>query len=165
MHNLAVDGGLAALLVGGIVRVQDLERLLDLRPERLGTLEEVEQLGVVHLEQHTGNLPGEVRLRLVDERVQPLPDHVLLYLGRGARERRGRELLVRARRGVLLLLLGRRALGHVAGPSGSHGTAGALGHAGVTDAAVELDGGLAGHASPSRAGRHGSASCWSRLIK
>ena len=81
------------LVLGGLVSLQHLQGLLDLGVQGLGTLEQVQQLGIVHLEEHARDLPGQLRLGLVDEGVQPLPDHVLLDLGRGGRERRGRELL------------------------------------------------------------------------
>lgn len=45
--------------------MQDSESLVDLGVEGLLGLEEVQQLGVVHLEQHTSDLASELRLGAV----------------------------------------------------------------------------------------------------
>ena len=80
-----------ALLLGSSVSLQDLQGLLDLGAESIGTLQKMEELGVVHLEEHAGDLAGKVRLGVMDEGIEPLPDHVLLHLGGGRRE--GRRLV------------------------------------------------------------------------
>jgi hypothetical protein len=43
----------------------------------------MEKLRIVHLEEHARNLASKLRLRLVDERIKTLSDHVLLHLGAG----------------------------------------------------------------------------------
>lgn len=49
-------------LVLGRELVQDGKRLVDLRVHRLRSLQQVDKLGVLHLEQHTRDLAGEFRL-------------------------------------------------------------------------------------------------------
>ena len=68
-----------ALLLGSSVGLQDLQGLLDLGAESIGTLQKMEELGVVHLEEHAGDLTSELRLRLVDEGVETLANHILLH--------------------------------------------------------------------------------------
>merc|ERR1719401_1064025 len=79
-------------VVAGVVRLKDLERFMDLGPQCLGALQEVEELGVVHLKEHPSDLTGQFRLGPVDEGIQPFTDHVLLDLWRRRRQRRGCEL-------------------------------------------------------------------------
>mmetsp|Transcript_31331 Transcript_31331/g.91752 ORF Transcript_31331/g.91752 Transcript_31331/m.91752 type:complete len:621 (-) Transcript_31331:133-1995(-) len=98
-------------VLGSSVSIQDLQGLLDLGAESIRTLQKMEELGVVHLEEHAGDLASELRLRLVDEGVETLANHVLLHLGAGRSESAGGEALVsgNGRLGLLgrHLLLGR----------------------------------------------------------
>lgn len=61
------------------------EGLVDLAGEGLRRLDQVDELSIVHLKQHTSDLTGKVRLHLVDEREESLSDHVLLlhWVGSG----------------------------------------------------------------------------------
>lgn len=63
-------------------------------------------LRVVHLEKHTRDLAGKLGLRLGDERVKPLADHILLHLLIGG-GKHGRRKGRRGARHSGLLLLGR----------------------------------------------------------
>eukprot|EP00965_Chrysotila_dentata_P212498 6187080-Pleurochrysis_carterae.AAC.2 len=63
----SVDGDALAnvgrrVLAGVGMHLQHGQRLDDLGVERVGRLEQVEQLAVVHLEEHAGDLAGELRL-------------------------------------------------------------------------------------------------------
>ena len=90
------------------MRFQHLERLLDLSLEGIRRLEEVKELGVVHLKKHASDLAGQLGLDSVDERVEALSDHVLLLLISGVRELCGGEGLLSSGAlagGSLLLLL------------------------------------------------------------
>mmetsp|Transcript_15759 Transcript_15759/g.33532 ORF Transcript_15759/g.33532 Transcript_15759/m.33532 type:complete len:289 (-) Transcript_15759:1073-1939(-) len=64
------------------MHLQHGQRLDDLGVERVGRLEQVEQLAVVHLEEHAGDLAGELRLDVLDEREKALAQELLLLLGR-----------------------------------------------------------------------------------
>ena len=77
-------------LLGGIVELQDGDGLHDLGVECLRRLEQVEQLAVVHLEEHASDLAGELRLDRRDEREEAFAQKLLLLLGR-------RRLCVRRR--------------------------------------------------------------------
>lgn len=83
-------------LVGSGSRVifQDLDGFSRLGVERVDIFEQVEQLRVVHLEEHTSNLTGLLCVRLLDEREKTFAEHLLL-LGVGGRgEGRGGERLL-----------------------------------------------------------------------
>lgn len=60
-------GGVAVTSLLGICvlleLVENVESLLDLVVESLGSVEKLQQLGVVHLEQHTSDLTSELGLR------------------------------------------------------------------------------------------------------
>ena len=56
---LLLFGG--GLLLGKLV--QDVESFLDLGTQTLRRIEQAQELGIVHLQQHTSDLSGEVRLR------------------------------------------------------------------------------------------------------
>ena len=56
-----------------------LDRLLDLEGERLAVLlQQAEQLRVVHLEEHPGDLGSELWVGLLDDREETLAEHLLL---------------------------------------------------------------------------------------
>ena len=63
--------------------------------ERVLVLKHVDKLSVVDLKQHAGDLAGEVGEHALDEREQPLPEHLLLLLWRGSRKHRGRQRLLK----------------------------------------------------------------------
>jgi hypothetical protein len=67
------------------VVAQHGQGLVDLGHEGIRTLDQVQQLSVVHLQKHTGDLAGLLGLVLIDQRIQSLADHVLLgdWVGRG----------------------------------------------------------------------------------
>ena len=52
-----------SLLLGKLV--QDTEGFLDLRAQTLRRIEQAQELGIVHLQQHTGDFPSKVRLRSI----------------------------------------------------------------------------------------------------
>lgn len=56
------SSGSGSGLVLGRELVQDGERLVHLRVHCLRSLQQVDKLGVLHLEQHTRDLAGEFRL-------------------------------------------------------------------------------------------------------
>jgi len=58
--------------------------------KRVGRLDKIEELGIVHLQKHAGDFSCKARLVLVDERVESLTDHVLLLLRVGL----GKSLVV-----------------------------------------------------------------------
>merc|ERR1719401_800459 len=59
--------------------LQDMEGLLHLALELLLRLQENEELAVVHLQHHTGDLAGELGLVLGDGGEELLADHLLLH--------------------------------------------------------------------------------------
>mmetsp|Transcript_18832 Transcript_18832/g.43954 ORF Transcript_18832/g.43954 Transcript_18832/m.43954 type:complete len:731 (+) Transcript_18832:191-2383(+) len=77
----------------------------------------MKQLRVIHLQQHSSNLSGQIRLGLMNQRIQTFPNHVLLHL-RSSRCQRGscqctfvrHRSRRRLRRGCALL---RRWVGHL----------------------------------------------------
>ena len=84
----------------------------------------MKKLCVVHLEEHACDLSSELGLRVVDERVKTLSDHVLLHLRTGGGERTGGKGAL-GRNGCLRLgrgghLLGRGSLGRHIGVGVSH---------------------------------------------
>lgn len=58
-------------LVLGRELVQDGERLVDLRVHSLRSLQQVDELGILHLEQHARDLPSQLRL-VADNAEEPL---------------------------------------------------------------------------------------------
>ena len=56
---LALRGSLGA---GALELLEDSERFVDLGVHGIGGLEEVEELRVVHFQQHAGDLASELRL-------------------------------------------------------------------------------------------------------
>ena len=75
----------------------------DLALQRVGVLQHVEQLGVVDLKQHAGDLAGEVRVHPLDRREQTLAQHLLLLLGRSGGQHGGGERLLALDDGLLLI--------------------------------------------------------------
>lgn len=63
-------GSSSSGLVLGRELVQDGERLVDLRVHRLRSLQQVDKLGVLHLEQHTRDLPSQLGL-VADKAEEP----------------------------------------------------------------------------------------------
>ena len=63
----------------------------DLGLEGLARLEHVQQLRVVYLEQHAGDLASELRVHLLDEREEAFTQHLLLFLGWGGGQHAGGE--------------------------------------------------------------------------
>ena len=58
-------------------------------------LQHVEELRIVDLEQHAGDLSGQVGEHPLDEREETLAQHLLLLLGRGSRQHGGRQRFLR----------------------------------------------------------------------
>ena len=87
--------------------LEDMKGLTDFAVEGIGTLKQVEELSIVHLQEHTSYFAGKIGLGRVDQWVEPLPDHVLLHFGAGASKgvRGKRSLLLGLLLGLLLLLL------------------------------------------------------------
>jgi hypothetical protein len=65
----------------GRVSKQDLIGLVELLAKSGVVLEEMEQLGVVHLQQHAGQLAGRLRVALSNQGVQLIAKNLLLPLG------------------------------------------------------------------------------------
>jgi len=63
---------------------EDLLSLLDLLIQRLLALEQVDQLAIVHLQQHARDLACQTRLDLANAREQRLTQQLLLLLRRGS---------------------------------------------------------------------------------
>ena len=57
-----------------------------------GVLEEMQQLGVVHLQQHAGQLAGHLREARVHQRVDVVPENLLLALRLGRGKERSKLL-------------------------------------------------------------------------
>mmetsp|Transcript_1781 Transcript_1781/g.5778 ORF Transcript_1781/g.5778 Transcript_1781/m.5778 type:complete len:376 (+) Transcript_1781:625-1752(+) len=112
--SLAVD--VLASHIG--VHLQHRERLHDLGIERIGRLEQVEQLAVVHLQEHAGDLAGHGRLLRLDQREKPLAQQLLLLLRRRRGQRCSVQLARHAHRHGLA--------GHAAHLHWAHGPARAL---------------------------------------
>ena len=92
-----------SLLLGKLV--QDTEGFLDLRAQTLRRIEQAQELGIVHLQQHTGDFPSKVRLRSItrcvkgwirqrtrrhlrgNAHVKDFTEHLFLFHWRGIRER------------------------------------------------------------------------------
>jgi len=114
-------------LLGTIVLVEHGDGLGDLGVEGIGSLEEVEKLGVVHVKEHTGDLAGKLGLPLLDADVEALSKELLLLLERDVSEDRGGQGLL--------------AAGELGGAGGGSGLVG-LGTHGlvntVADTGVEL---------------------------
>ena len=72
------------LVVAGLVVAQHSQRLVDLALKRIRTLDKIEQLSVVHLQQHARDLAGLLRLMCVDQRIEQLSDEIA---GRGFESR------------------------------------------------------------------------------
>ncbi len=60
--------------------------LVHLGNQGVGRLQQQQQLAVVHLQQHAGDLAGQLRLQALHQREQALAQHLLLLLGRGGRQ-------------------------------------------------------------------------------
>ena len=73
------------------VAFEDLDGLTGLGVEGVDVFEQVEQLSVVHLEEHAGNLTSLLGVRLLDEREKPFAEHLLLLCVSGRGKRRGGE--------------------------------------------------------------------------
>mmetsp|Transcript_7986 Transcript_7986/g.22890 ORF Transcript_7986/g.22890 Transcript_7986/m.22890 type:complete len:591 (-) Transcript_7986:711-2483(-) len=71
------------VLRDGTVLPQHLDGLVHLERHLLIGLEKDQQLSVVHLQQHAGDLAGELRLHCLHQGEQPLSQHLLLLLGVG----------------------------------------------------------------------------------
>jgi hypothetical protein len=82
----------AALL--GLVSLQHSDSLLHLGLEGLVVLQHVQQLRVVDLEQHAGDLTREIGVHTLDEREKALAKHLfLLVVGSGSQHGSGQRLL------------------------------------------------------------------------
>mmetsp|Transcript_102891 Transcript_102891/g.291460 ORF Transcript_102891/g.291460 Transcript_102891/m.291460 type:complete len:346 (+) Transcript_102891:176-1213(+) len=79
--------------------VEDLQGVVDLGLEVGVGLQQHEELAVVHLQHHACYLPGELRLKPRDRRVEPLADHLLLHGGRRRREGGGGQPAAASRLG------------------------------------------------------------------
>lgn len=121
--GLLLDLGLVLFSLLGLVGLAPLgknsQSLVDLFLESRGRLDQVEELSVVHLEQHAGNLSSEVGLRFVNQGVEGLSEHLLL-LGRSSSGKRlssqlGRSSLSGLGSGLL------RSNGHLTSGHGSGG--------------------------------------------
>mmetsp|Transcript_28458 Transcript_28458/g.67127 ORF Transcript_28458/g.67127 Transcript_28458/m.67127 type:complete len:438 (-) Transcript_28458:489-1802(-) len=75
------------------VHLQHREGLHYLRVEGIRRLEQVEQLAVVHLQQHARDLARQMRLNVLDQREESLAKQLLLLLGWRRRERCSVDLL------------------------------------------------------------------------
>ena len=118
----------------------------------------MEQLGVVDLEQHTGDLAGEVGIHPLDQREQSLTQHLLLLLGRSRGQHGGGQGLLA---GDLHGLLGHGG--------GNHGLTGHSLHGRVPGGLGVLEAGLgssdlgAAHGDWGHAGaghHHGLGASW-----
>lgn len=89
---------------------QDVQGLLNLGHQSIGGLNQIQQLTIVHLQKHTGDLAGLLGLVLVDQRIQSLTDHVLLSSGVGRGQHGIREVHVSGLLSSLLHLLLRHGL-------------------------------------------------------
>merc|ERR1712203_1248514 len=74
-----------------LVSLEDSDSLVDLALEGLLVLQHVNQLRVVDLEQHAGDLAGQVRIHGLDEREEALAQHLLLLLWRSGGQHGGRQ--------------------------------------------------------------------------
>ena len=72
-------------------------------------LQHVQQLGVVDLQEHAGDLSGQVRVHSLDKREETLAEHLLLLLGRSGGQHGGGERLLALDDDCLLSL---RCRGH-----------------------------------------------------
>ena len=57
-------------------------------------LQHVQQLGVVDLQEHPGDLPSQVGVYSLDQWEEPLAQHLLLVLGRSGGQHGGGERLL-----------------------------------------------------------------------
>lgn len=71
---------LGGCLLLSLMGLQHSDCLLHFRFQGLVILEHVQQLRVVDLQQHTCYLSSEVRIHALDQREQPLTQHLLLFL-------------------------------------------------------------------------------------
>ena len=76
------------------MHLEDGDSLLDLAFEGLLVLQHVDQLGVVDLQEHAGDLAGQFGVHALDEGEETLAQHLLLLLGRGRRQHRGGQWLL-----------------------------------------------------------------------
>eukprot|EP00162_Nutomonas_longa_P012116 comp20919_c0_seq1/m.43597 comp20919_c0_seq1/g.43597 ORF comp20919_c0_seq1/g.43597 comp20919_c0_seq1/m.43597 type:complete len:589 (+) comp20919_c0_seq1:259-2025(+) len=76
-----------------LVLLKDHDGLLDLGLEGIRGLEQQNELGVVHLEQHAGDLGSKLRLLLENQRVETLANHLLLLSLGSSSETSGGERL------------------------------------------------------------------------
>jgi len=73
------------------VGLQDGHGFFDLALQGVVVLQHVEQLGVVDLQQHAGDLAGEVWVHPLDQWEESLSQHLLLLLWRSRGQHGGRE--------------------------------------------------------------------------
>ena len=73
------------------VGAEHLVGLLQLLLERSGVLEQMKKLGVVHLEQHSRELPSCLRKSLRNKGVQMVSQNLLLALRLGLGKQRGKR--------------------------------------------------------------------------
>lgn len=94
--------------------LEDGDGLLDLALEGLLVLQHVDQLGVVDLQEHAGDLAGQLGVHALDEGEEALAQHLLLLLWRSRRKHRScQRLLALDQHGRLgLLQLWGHRLGH-----------------------------------------------------
>ena len=62
--------------------------------QRVMIFQHVQQLSVVDLQEHTGDLPGQVRVHALDQREETLTEHLLLFLRRSRGQHGGGEWLL-----------------------------------------------------------------------
>lgn len=151
----------------GIVLLQHSDGLVDLGLQGLLRLQQQQQLAVVHLQQHAGDLAGQLRLQALHQGEQALAQHLLLLLrGGGCQHGSGQVATLLAghdggRRGERLglrRLRRRRGRGGVVGAVGdgvgaAAGATAAVHGAGAAPAAAALGAAVHGavHARAARA--------------
>jgi len=97
------------LLVGGfsLVSLEYSHSFFNLALQRVRVLQHVKELSVVDLQQHAGDLSGEVGVHPLDQREESLTQHLLLLLGRsGGQHGGGERLLALDEDGLLCLWSG-----------------------------------------------------------
>ena len=123
--------------------LEDRDSLLDLGIQSLVVLQKVQQLAVVHLEQHASDLAGVVGLTGSNLGVQVLTNHLLLLIGIGSGQSGSGQASGLGSRGSgsgssgtvstgLALVLGETTTAGTGDAAGSSGTLGAGGTLGTT---------------------------------
>ena len=78
---------------------KDDKGLVDLGSQGVAGLEQVKEFDVVHVQEHSGDLSGELGLLLLDVQVEALSEHLLLLGGRGLGEDGSGQGLLRTGQG------------------------------------------------------------------